>query len=90
MVFVKIHLKNGSSDLMTSETSAPLSSDSTVSHEFANSLASVRSLSELLVDHPGLAAGDRIRFLTIIREETERLAHLLGRLDGKVESATLS
>jgi signal transduction histidine kinase len=43
-------------------------------------LTSVRSLSELLVDYPGLDDVDRIRFLNIIREETERLMRLLVHL----------
>jgi len=58
-----------------------LSQTQTVSHEFVNSLASVRSLSELLVDYPGLNACDRTQCLNIIREETERLIRLMDQLN---------
>lgn len=54
------------------------------SYEFINSLASVRSLSELLVDHPKLAAGDRIRFLTRLNHEAERMVRLLKKINGNV------
>ncbi len=65
---------------MASEAAANLIEKQAVSHDFVNSLASVRSLSELLVDYPGLDAGDRTRFLNIIRQETERLVRLLDHL----------
>ena len=65
---------------MTFDANARLSKGQMVNHEFVNSLTSVRSLSELLVEYPGLEDGERIRFLTLIREETERLVHLLGHL----------
>ena len=58
-----------------------LSKNQTVSHEFVNSLASVRSLSELLVDYPGLNVCDRTQCLNIIREETERLIRLMEQLN---------
>jgi signal transduction histidine kinase len=67
---------------MLSKTSALLSESQMISHEFVNSLTSLRSLSELLVDYPGLDAGDRTRFLNIIREETERLVRLYSHLNG--------
>jgi len=57
-------------------------------HEFLNSLSSVRSLAELLVDNPGLDAGDRSRFIAIIRDETERLIHLLAHLTADADTAT--
>lgn len=50
------------------------------SYEFINSLTSVRSLSELLLDYPGMDDTHRTRFLSIIREETGRLLQLLGQL----------
>lgn len=62
---------------MVSEMVPFLSEKQSASHDFINSLSSVRSLSELLVENPGLDDGQRIRFLKIIREETERLMRLL-------------
>ena len=62
---------------MVSEMVPFLFENKTISHDFINSLSSVRSLSELLVENPGLDDGDRIRFLNIIRDETERLMRLL-------------
>ncbi len=50
-------------------------------HAVVNSLSSVRSLAELLVDNPGLDPGDRNRFIAIIRDQTERLIHLMGQLN---------
>ena len=66
---------------MISRTTMLLSKTQVVSHEFVNSLASVRSLSELLVDYPGLNACDRAQCLNIIREETERLIRLMEQLN---------
>lgn len=65
---------------MALEATALLSESQAVNHEVVNSLASVRSLSELLVENPGLGDGDRTRFLTIIRKETDRLIRLLEHL----------
>lgn len=65
---------------MVSEMVPFLSENQSISHDFINSLSSVRSLSELLLEYPGLEDGERIRFLNIIREETERLMRLLGHL----------
>ena len=70
------------SDGLAAEAVATLSEHQAINHEFINSLASVRSLSELLVAYPGLDAGDRIRFLTMIHAETERQIRLLSRLNG--------
>jgi len=64
---------------MIYEAATRLSESQAVTHEMINSLASVRCLSELLVDYPGLDADDRTRFLGIIRKETERLVRLLKR-----------
>ncbi len=66
---------------MISRATMLMTKTQTVSHEFVNSLASVRSLSELLVDYPGLNACDRNHCLHIIREETERLIRLLEQLN---------
>ena len=66
---------------MISRATMLLSKTQTVGHEFVNSLASVRSLSELLVDYPGLSECDRNQCLTIIREETERLIRLMDQLN---------
>jgi len=74
---------------MTSEDSSPLSRDSATNHEFINSLASVRCLSELLSAYPGLEEVERIRFLNIMQEETARLvrlSHHLGTTSEAVES----
>ena len=65
---------------MVSEMVPFLSDNQSVSHDFINSLSSVRSLSELLVEYPGLDDGERTRFLNIIREETDRLMRLLIHL----------
>jgi signal transduction histidine kinase len=51
-----------------------------VNHEFNNALASVKCLTELLAEYPGLESGDRIRFLTIMRQETERMVRLSNGL----------
>ena len=58
----------------------PLSSNQTKTHEFVNSLSSVRSLAELLAENPGLDASNRSRFIAIIRDETERLSRLMAHL----------
>jgi nitrogen-specific signal transduction histidine kinase len=49
-------------------------------HDVINCLASVKSLTELLADYPRLKSDDRIRFLSIICEEADRLADLLAEL----------
>lgn len=55
--------------------------------EIINSLTSVRSLSELLLDYPGMDDGNRIRFISVIREETGRLVQLLGRFTTQPDMA---
>ena len=57
-----------------------LSDDQATTHDFVNSLSSVRSLVELLVAYPGLDAGDRSRFIGILRDETERLVQLMAHM----------
>ena len=80
-MFINTQVKDGEAGHMISRATMLLSKTQTVSHEFVNSLASVRSLSELLVDYPGLNACDRTQCLNIIREETERLIRLMEQLD---------
>ena len=67
---------------MSSFSAPSLTGAQAISHEFINSLTSVRALTELLVDNPGINAGDRTRFLSIINKETKRLMRLLRHLDG--------
>ena len=66
---------------MAPEATALLSEKQVTTHDFVNSLSSVRSLAELLADHPGLEASDRSRFISIIRDETERLINLMAQLN---------
>lgn len=51
-------------------------------HELRTPLASLRSLAEILRDHPDLAEGDRRRFLDAMIAETWRLQ---GTLDAILE-----
>jgi signal transduction histidine kinase len=77
-------------DVMTTKAAAELSGKRAFNHEIVNSLTSLKSLSELLVDYPGLDRGERIQFLTIIQKETERLVRLyegLQRDPGTLVSA---
>lgn len=76
----------GEIDYMAPEATDLLSKNQTFTHEFINSLASVRSLAALLAEYPSLDAGDRCRFITIIHDETERLVRLMNNLD--LESGT--
>lgn len=61
--------------------------NSTANYEIINSLTSVRSLSELLLDYPGMDDGNRTRFISVIREETGRLLQLLGRFTTQPDMA---
>ena len=70
---------------MDPEATNPLSNNPTKAHEFVNALSSVRSLAELLVENPGLDAGDRSQFIEIIRDETERLILLMAYLNVEAE-----
>lgn len=65
---------------MVSNDATPQSTDQAAKHEFINSLASVRCLTELLAAYPGLEEVDRIRFVSIMQEQTMRLIHLFNRL----------
>jgi signal transduction histidine kinase len=44
-----------------------------IAHDLKTPLTAIRSFSEILLDNPGLPAGDRNRFLGIVLEESERL-----------------
>jgi Na+/proline symporter/nitrogen-specific signal transduction histidine kinase len=61
---------------------------STVTHELRTPLTSIRSFSEILLDHDDLPLEERQRFLGIIVKETERLTRLINQtLDmAKIES----
>lgn len=65
---------------MAPEVTIRLPNNQLFTHEFVNSLTSVRSLADLLVEYPGLDADDRCRFTAILRDETERLVRLIERL----------
>ncbi|MDX1400400.1 MAG: sensor histidine kinase [Kiloniellales bacterium] len=53
---------------------------STVSHELRTPLTSIRSFSEILVDNPSLSDGERLRFLSIVVKESERLTRLINHI----------
>jgi Na+/proline symporter/nitrogen-specific signal transduction histidine kinase len=52
---------------------------STVTHELRTPLTSIRALSEILLDDPGVPAAERERFLGIIVKEAERLSRLINQ-----------
>lgn len=52
----------------------------TVTHELRTPLTSIRSLSEILVEHPDIDEDQRINFVTAIARETERLSHLITKV----------
>jgi signal transduction histidine kinase len=68
------------------EATERLPNNQVITHEFVNSLASVRSLADLLVEYPGLDANDRSQFITIIRDETERLVRLMNKMNQENET----
>ncbi len=70
-----------------SEAATTISDRQMANHDVINCLASVRSLAELLADYPKLGTDDCIRFLSIIRAETDRLADLLANLKSTPEHA---
>ncbi|MBW2678354.1 MAG: histidine kinase [Deltaproteobacteria bacterium] len=53
---------------------------STVTHELKTPLTSVRSLTEILYDHPEIDAARRKNFLNIIVKESERLTRLITQV----------
>ncbi|RZL96203.1 MAG: histidine kinase [Variovorax sp.] len=61
---------------------------SSVTHELRTPLTSIRALTELMVDDPGMDAGQRQQFLGLVVAETERLTRLVNQvLDmAKIES----
>jgi Na+/proline symporter/nitrogen-specific signal transduction histidine kinase len=61
---------------------------SSVTHELRTPLTSIRTIAELMVDEPDMAADQRQRFLGIVVAETERLTRLVNQvLDmAKIES----
>ncbi|MEO8808189.1 MAG: ATP-binding protein, partial [Burkholderiaceae bacterium] len=61
---------------------------SSVTHELRTPLTSIRALSEMMADDPGMPAPQRAQFLHIINTETERLSRLVNQvLDmAKIES----
>lgn len=61
---------------------------STVTHELRTPLTSIRSLSEILRDNPGMDPAKRAKFLDVIVSESERLTRLINQvLDlAKIES----
>lgn len=65
---------------MATRTSQEFSRYQLARYEFINSLTSIRSLAELLVDYPELNRHDRMRFLVKMQKETERLMGLMAEL----------
>jgi signal transduction histidine kinase len=63
---------------------------STVTHELRTPLTSIRAFSEILLDHPELAAAKRSEYLGIVIKESERLTRLINNvLDlAKIESGS--
>jgi Na+/proline symporter/nitrogen-specific signal transduction histidine kinase len=63
---------------------------STVTHELRTPLTSIRAFSEILHDNPDLDSAERMRFLSIIIRESERLTRLINQvLDlAKLESGS--
>jgi len=61
---------------------------SSVTHELRTPLTSIRTMAELMVDEPDMAAAQRQQFVQIIVTETERLSRLVNQvLDlAKIES----
>ncbi|WP_234264866.1 sensor histidine kinase [Hydrogenophaga sp. NFH-34] len=53
---------------------------SSVTHELRTPLTSIRALSELMRDDPGIEAAQRQQFLDIIVAETERLTRLVNQV----------
>ncbi len=61
---------------------------STITHELRTPLTSIRAFSEILLDDPDIDRAKRMKFITIITKETERLSRLINQvLDlAKIES----
>lgn len=91
MAHVRTVAKNPSSGLH--EDRLPASQQQTVhpqktsglAYQIANSLASVRSLSEILRDYPGIDPIQRQRFLNVILYETEKVGDLVNKIAPSAE-----
>lgn len=57
-----------------------------VIHDLRSSLASVRSLSEILQDYPNINGNKRKEFLDIIVQEAERMAHIITQADASFQT----
>jgi len=53
---------------------------STVTHELRTPLTSIRAFSEILRDNPALDEEERLRFLNIVIQESERLSRLINQV----------
>lgn len=64
---------------------------STVTHELRTPLTAIRSIAEILLDNPGMDAGQQKEFTEIIVKESERLTRLINQvLDfQKIESGRM-
>lgn len=65
---------------MTPEAAATITAYRTT-HDVVNALSSVRCLVELLMEYPALDAGDRDRFIRMIRDQADRLVNLVARMN---------
>lgn len=52
----------------------------TVTHEIRTPLTSIRSMTEIMHDHPDLTEDERTHFLSAIIKESERLSHLITKV----------
>ena len=55
-------------------------------HDLRSSIASVRSLSEILQEYPNINGSKRKEFLDIIVQEAERMAHIITRADSSFQN----
>ena len=58
---------------------------SRVIHDLRSSLASVRSLSEILQEYPNINGSKREEFLDIIVQEAERMARIITQADSSFQ-----
>jgi Na+/proline symporter/signal transduction histidine kinase len=52
----------------------------TVTHELRTPLTSIRSMAEIVHDHPDLDENERTKFLSAVVKESERLSHLITQV----------